>query len=249
MTGLTKPGLLTCLIGIAIAINACQRIPKTVTIRTSQGLTLIDSTSALNVSNLHENLPVGYYPIYYIGNQNDTVFISKKRIPEYEESKEDTIRSLTDLYQAPDSTNTRIVVDTMLTVPFATHYVDETGKESPDSTIYYKSVAVLIYNLVDKPLYVATFTELRHTVRQTKDNHGNWIDIETPISYFCGTGSQPKLIHKGQILVAKALLHNGDLKKECRLKFQYKNNVVYSNTYIDYVDNDQLKKPAESFWN
>lgn len=192
---------------------------------------------------------MGYYPIYFIGKVSDTLCIGLNRIREYDQGKQDTIRHLNKIAQLPDSASMRIVVDTTFTFPLAASYVDANGKEYPDSTTYYKSIAVLIYNLADKPLHVAHFSELPYTVRQTRDSRGNWVDVELPISYFSKTGAQPKFIHPGQVLVAKALLHKGELKRECRLKLQRENRIVYSNTYIDYIDKDQLEKPLEKFWN
>ncbi|MBT1712010.1 hypothetical protein KK062_27455 [Fulvivirgaceae bacterium PWU5] len=235
------------LLPLILVVTACQQ-PAPVTIGKSDSLTIIDSTTLpedAEYHRFHEWRTTAYYPIYYIGQVTDSLFLGREPIPRSTYSEHDTgsVLDRADIKIAViDSTNVKIVVDTLLALPHAYRYYDKYAKEVSDSTQYYESFAVLIYNYAKAPLYVASFSELRHTVRQTKDSLGNWVDIENQISYWCGTGSQAKFIQPGQMLVAKALRKKGNLKVECRLRFHYYGNDVYSNIYLDYIDNAKIRE-------
>ncbi|HEX8549625.1 MAG TPA: hypothetical protein VF691_21875 [Cytophagaceae bacterium] len=69
---------------------------------------------------------------------------------------------------------------------------------------------------------------------------GDWVDIDTPVYYACGAGARDIVIEPGEVLIAKLPRYNGNVKTECRLKFSRWKSVVYSNTFIDYIHEDQL---------
>jgi hypothetical protein len=227
------------------SIASCQQRPG-VTIRTNGILTLIDSTSKPDAAEYTLNDGItGIYPIYYIGKIADTIHLGKRSIPRYNEALNNTFDMQAIMSHkpvVPDSTNVKIFVDTILTLTHPFRYYDKNGEEVQDSSRYYPSFALLIYNHSELPLSVASFSELLRTVRQVKDSSGHWVDAETPLIYGCATGSQEKFIPPGQMLIAKTFRKPGNVKAECRLKFDYYGLHLYSNTFADYVANVQVSE-------
>ncbi len=91
---------------------------------------------------------------------------------------------------------------------------------------------------------VGEFCSLFCFVRQAKNEHGRWVDVEYPTYYSCGTNARDIVIEPQGFLVAKLIRFKGKYKTECRLKFDRWKSIppVYSNTFVDYIDKRQLLK-------
>jgi len=93
---------------------------------------------------------------------------------------------------------------------------------------------------------VGTYNAVGYLVKQTKNEQGQWVALEKPIDYFCGTYKRQLVIEPGQVLIAKRLRYQGDQRVECRLKFSKWRRTVYSNTFLDNVPKSQLSTKLTS---
>jgi hypothetical protein len=248
----TASRLLSLLLFSALA--ACQQQP--VVFRKP---TLVDSTAVpADVAYVPSGAWLAreaYLPICYIGPNTDTIRLGDRMIVKpYINAAGDTLYHNPGIFPLfktamPDSSNMQIVVDTTQALPYTFRYFadSDTLYENP-LTGYSKSFAVFVYNQAMEPIHVAEFVELMHTVRQSKDSSGHWVDIERPIHYTCGTGSQSVVIPPGHILVAQTLRREGDTKAECRLRFKSRlgGGNVYSNTFIDYINAASLSEQKQT---
>lgn len=227
---------------MAIGFIGCNNVGDSITIQANRNITVVDSSA--QTENLWKYDPTeryGYYPIYYIGKPTDTICLGQEKISGYSYGQKDYSKAKN--YTLADSTKLKIYVDTSFSLAhtvYYSHYAEKEDKRIVDSTKSFKTFIVFVHNQCDSLISVGIFSELGHTVRQVKDEQGNWKDIEAPIRYFCGTGARDIIIEPGQMLVAKLLRYNGDYKAECRLKYSRGKSTVYSNTFTDYIDKRQL---------
>lgn len=227
-----------------MAIISCNNETTSPTIQSNGAIVIIDSsgpTEALWAYNPNERY--GYYPIYYIGKLVDTIRLGQRKISGFSYGQKDDSKSGN--FTWADSTKMRITVDTCFSLThkvYYSHYAEQGEKEIIDSTKSFKAFALFVYNLSDSLLSVSdfSFSELRYTIRQAKDEQGNWKDIESPIRYFCGTGARHIVIEPGEVIVAMLPRYSGNYKTECRLKYSREKYTIYSNTFSDYIDKKQL---------
>lgn len=206
---------------------------------------IIDSSRLTNEKWVYDNHgQCGYYPIYYIGRDKDTITLC-----------ENIVRKRDDLpyhsysiaeYFLLDRIKIRIVVDTIINLSHTFKYyhydpqANGNGAMVLDSAKAIAAFPVFVYNESKFPIMVGEFNELGYTIRQAKDEQGNWVDIEVPIRYMCGTGAKDVILQDDQMLVAKLIRFGGDYRTECRLKYLKKDRIFYSNAFIDYIDKRQL---------
>lgn len=235
-----------------VLLSSCEQNKIATTIQKNGNLTLVDSTKECNnfLPYSAENRQ-GFYPVFYIGEQTDTVKLGQEAISEWNyQQKQYPYHK-----KFADSTEIKIVVDTTFSLNYTEyykHYSEKEGKKIVDSTQTFKVYPIFVYNLTDSLVHLGTHNHLGRTIRQAKNKQGIWVDIETPVRYFCGTGARDIVIEEKQVLIAKLLRYRGDFKTLCRLKFTTKNpflNVyynVYSNTFVDYIDKRQLIDSSEN---
>ena len=221
---------------------SCKNDKCNVIFKTSGNLTLVDTSN----ENHHEfktydsTNRMSIFPIYYLGKVKDTIKLRKKPISifEFRENKYENRN-----FAFPDSNKIKIIVDTNFNLTH-TEYYKHYSKDSKliiDSSRTFYAYPIFIYNLSDSLINIANFNELRYTVRQAKNEFGNWVDIEKPIRYSCGTGGRTLAIKPKQLLIAKLERFNGQIKTECRLKFLFfSSDTIYSNTYFEHLDKRQL---------
>ena len=214
-------------------------------------------TVIIDSSELTENLwtydsknRLGYFPIYYIGKAVDTIYLGKRKIPrtcygqkDYSKYKNFTIA---------DSNKMKIIVDTSFSLTYNDYFYhnsERQEKEIIDSTKPYNCYAIFVTNQCDSPIFVGNFSELGYTVRQAKNELGIWVDIETPMRYFCGTGARKIVIEPNELIVALLPRYKGDYKTECRLRFMDWKYSIYSNVFTDYIDKKQLTDSLETYYN
>lgn len=223
-------------LSMIITFGACKR---PLNIQHGDQLVLIDSVPLTN------NLPFipkkgsqGYYPIYYLGNPKDTIRIGGP-ILRIEIGKRDTAitkRTLRKLHGISITVDTSIK---LANVEKFYGYVDGNNKSWPDSLATHPAYAIFMHNRSDSLLYIGQYGELGNTVMQTRKN-GGWIDIERPISYGCLYAARLLMLGPKQLLVAKLILQTGAFTAECRLKFGYFGQVIYSNTFRYRLNKNQL---------
>ncbi|MCR5888435.1 hypothetical protein LRS06_11785 [Hymenobacter sp. J193] len=190
---------------------------------------------------------VGYYPVYYIGPRQDTLYLGASKIYGYQYGQKDYDRERK-RFTWVDSLSMKIVVDTAFHLTYAElHYIHNkhNHKDVISYVSYHKAFPVYVYNLTDSLIWLGKFSELGSTVRQAKDSQGKWVDIEKPIRYYCGTGAREIVLEPRQCLVAKLLRYKGSYKTACRLRYTNAHRTVYSNTFTDYIDPRQLTDKLE----
>ncbi|MES2656679.1 MAG: hypothetical protein V4620_13875 [Bacteroidota bacterium] len=225
-----------------LTIISCNNETNIPTIQSNGQIVIIDSsrqTGSLWTYDSKERH--GYYPIYYIGESSDTILLGQRKISGSSYGKKDYSKCKN--FTWADSTKMKITVDTTFSLThtvYYRHYSDKQDKEIIDSTKYFKSFAIFVTNLCDSLLSIGNFSELGYIVRQAKNENGNWVDIETPIRYLCGTGARDIIIEPNGLIVALLPRYKGEFKTECRLRFTRWSHSVYSNIFIDYIDKKQL---------
>lgn len=226
----------------ALIFISCNNETIFPSIQSNGQIVVIDSSGQTgSLLTYDSNERSGYYPIYYIGEPVDTICIGPKQISgsSYRQKDYTNYKNFT----WADSEKMKITVDTSLSLTHKihyTHYSEEQDKEILDSTKSLKSYAIFVNNLCDSLISIGNFSELGYTVRQAKNEKGDWVDIETPIRYYCGTGARYIVIEPKEMIVAMLPRYKGDFKTECRLRFMRWEHSVYSNIFTDYIDKKQL---------
>ncbi len=230
--------LLICSAGLF----SCNNDNVHLTIQSNGQIVVVDSSGqSENLWTYQPNERSGYYPIYYIGKLEDTIRLGQEKIPGRSKGQKDYSKFKN--FSNADSLKMRIIVDTAFSLThtfYTTHYDEKENKKIIDSKESFNSFAIFVYNLSDSLFSVGTFSELCYTIRQAKDELGNWRDIEIPYRSFCATGARDIVIEPHQFLVAKLIRYKGDFKTACRLKFKRGIWTVYSNTFTDFIDKKQL---------
>jgi hypothetical protein len=182
----------------------------------------------------------GYYPIFYIGPKQDSIRLGQAPIYPIAYGEKDYFGNGSSIYG--DSHSVKIFVDTTFDLAYKSLYrvVDENYKGALDSGEYYKSFPIFVYNLDDSLIHLGIHNDLAYTIRQAKNEQGNWIDLELPIAHKCGTYARHIVLEPNEMLIAKFIRFKGDIRTEFRLKFTKYNKVVYSNSFVDYIDKKQL---------
>ncbi len=218
------------------------------TIQSNGQIVIIDSskqTGTLWPYNSDERY--GYYPIYYIGESVDTIHLGQRQISgsRYGQKNYSKYKSFT----LADRAKMKITVDTSFSLThtvYYRHYSEKQDEEIIDSTKSFRAFPIFVTNICDSLLSIGYFSELGFTVRQAKNEKGNWVDIETPIRYFCATGARDIVIEPNELIVAMLLRYKGEFKTECRLRFTSSGHSVYSNIFTDYIDKRQLTDALKS---
>ncbi|HEY8896446.1 MAG TPA: hypothetical protein VIM79_16585 [Niastella sp.] len=181
------------------------------------------------------------YPIYYIGPVQDTIKIgnrySRARTPWTNNFEYPTSRSYSDK-------NLNIYVDTSFKTNSRVEYVSQESRIIEDSTINYHSFLFTIKNISDTILYMGRTFSVFFIHREAKDRNGQWITIDRQLSNvgLCLTGEPSITLKPGEIIVSKIRRCEGSFLTEFRLVFGYRDNVVYSNTFKDYIDERALSE-------
>jgi hypothetical protein len=179
------------------------------------------------------------YPIYYIGRVQDTIKIgniySRARIPWTNNFEYPTNRFYSDK-------NLSVYVDTSFKTNSREEYISRESKIIEDSTINYHSFLFTIKNISDTVLYVGMTFSVFFIHREAKDRNGQWIKIDRNLSNagLCLTGEPSITLKPGELIVSKVRRYEGSFLTDFRLVFGYRNNVVYSNTFKDYIDERAL---------
>jgi hypothetical protein len=179
------------------------------------------------------------YPIYYIGPIQDTIKIgngySTPQTPWTNHFEYPTTRFYSDK-------NLSIYVDTSFKTNSRSEYLSEGLEIVEDSTINYHSFLFTIKNISDTILYMGRSFSVFFIHREAKDRNGQWIKIDKKLAEvgLCLVGLPSITLKPGEIIVSKLRRYEGSFLTDFRLVFGYNNNVVYSNTFKDYIDERAL---------
>lgn len=180
----------------------------------------------------------GFYLVYYAGPIIDSINLPTKPLSPFYYSEINY-----QLAALSVSKNIEIFVDTNANVNIRTEYyncLNDGSKPILDSVKNYKSLLVFVTNNGDSLIQIGKFNYLQNTIRQVFYK-GEWKDIEYIETGFCGTGAREIYLDKNEIAVAKLFRYEGAKKYLCRLRMTSFYDAIYSNSFLDYVDERQLK--------
>lgn len=233
------------LIFLFFGLLSCQYDKLSLNIKTCGTLTLVDSTLlAGHFQTYDPYYREGCYPVFFIGSLMDSLKLRPEPISKSLPYRKTNYTG--QYWRYPDNSKMTITVDTCFNLSykiFYRHYAEVHQKSVVDSCTSYFAYPVIIHNLSDTILFLGMGNHLESIVRQAKNKENVWVDIESPFDYHCGTCLRDLIVDVDEILVAKLTRYKGDFKTVCRLKYQKYNNIVYSNTFVDYIDYRQLTDP------
>jgi len=234
--------VLPCLLIFSIIACNSGKKENAVNIQWHGKITLVDSTTIAD-DLLDFNDTAAYYPLYYIGKMHDTIYLGHKPVSMYANEALYAKYDHANNWAMSAARNMSIVVDTSLAVAHTTdfsHLEEDNQTVTLDSTKNYAAFPVFITNLSDSLLNIGNHNFVHWTIREAKNKSGQWHSIENRITDLCGTAKRELVLEPGDIAVAKLLRYKGKFKTECRLKFNWRNATVYSNSFFDYIDERQL---------
>lgn len=229
---------------IAILLTQCGP-DKDVLTYSANGRVVVDSATQgeefLPFDHFNNN---AYYPVYYIGQQQDTFCLGRRPIS-MASSEE-----LDNKYNSATNWSTRdfsidVFVDTTMNVGYEiiySHLAEDGEMEIVDSTKSIKAFAMFITNTSDSLVMLGTHNFVRCVTREVLDQDGNWIEVERRLTDLSVTAKRRLVLEPGDILIGKVLRYSGgDTKFPCRLKLSVKFGDLeayrtYSNIFEDYVD-------------
>jgi len=183
---------------------------------------------------------MAFYPVYFIGEQLDTFHLGAQPISMFSNKLlEDKYRSIIN-WTFPDQAKMRIRVDTHFDL---THQVssyhsntESSDEQKVESIKNHKAFPVFIYNDSDSIFSVGSHNAVGYLIREAKNRQGQWAPLESPTRYYCGTNKRDLVLEPKQVLIAKLIRHQGAYKTECRLKFTKWGHSIYSNPFVDFID-------------
>jgi|GEM_PF-1014931 len=227
------------LLGLTICCASCRQYEKSLHVYQTLNAIVIDSAAAPNQF-LQYNTQFDY-PIYFIGPKQDTIRIGKRYWRGVTEWKNDFEVPQTENYSAK---NLDVFVDTSIHTNSPVEYFSDNQQTARDSTLNFNAYLVLINNLADSAIYLGHTFSLFYISREAKDRKGNWVKIDKKLNEpgICGTGEPFIILKPHEVLVSKVKRYKGSMVTDFRLAFGYKNNVVYSNTFRDSIDERTIQQ-------
>jgi hypothetical protein len=184
------------------------------------------------------------YPIYFMGLKKDTIKIGRRYWRGRTEWKNDFDIPQTENYSPK---TLQIIVDTSVKTNSPVEYFSDNGQVVKDSTSNYHSFLLLINNISDSAIYLGHSFSLYFIYREAKDRNGHWAKIEKRLSEMslCTTGEPFIILKPHELIISKVKRYNGARLTEFRLAFGYNNNVVYSNSFTDFIDERVFKNSSK----
>ncbi len=241
------------MLSIGLLFTSCNYNNKEVNVFKGNGIIVIDSASRgielVTISG--KDKQISSYPVYYIGSKADTISLGRKPISMFTDEKSARKYDTAKNWNSIKSMDISIYVDTIIhlsnNVDF-THFDNaDADHEILDSVRFYKAFPVFIENKSDSLISVGTHNFVNYLTREVKNENGNWIEIESADrGALDGTAKRHLVIEPNHILIAKMSRYKGDMRAECRLKFNISwgganEYVTYSNVFIDNIMKEQLK--------
>lgn len=229
---------------LCILLEGQEPYKAVLNVQRSRDLVLVDSTpltKKLYFYSLEDKM--AYYPVFYMEEATDSFVLRKNPIPKHWGAQPRDYGPLRNWAMSFEKLLT-IFVDTSINLALrsAFGHFSKYPDNDPiwDSIRHYSAFPVIVSNQSDSLIQMGIFSEMWRTVRQAQNSEGEWVDIEYPTEYFCGTGHRDIVLEPGWVLVAKLMRYQGDYKTLCRLRLRSRGNWVYSNTFVDWIDKKRL---------
>ena len=223
---------------LLICFISCTREHATVKIFNSKRFVVCDTVIDANQFLQFDDTIVDY-PIYYIGKGSDTISIGKR----YWRGRTLWIDKLEfPLCRNYSNQTLEIYVDTTIKTNSPVEYLSDDPQIARDSTLNYHSFLVTIKNISDSTIYLGRTFSVYFIGREIKNKEGNWIKVGKKLSELglCLTDEPTITLKPNEFLISKVRRYEGTLFAECRLAFEHKNRIVYSNVFMDSVDERTL---------
>ncbi len=214
-------------------------------------ITIVDSTAHAGQPAPYDSTStMAFYPVYFIGELSDTFHLSSQPVSMFSTRQLEEKYRLISNWTFPDSGKMQIRVDTGFDLAyrkiFYSSEVDLEEKPAVDSVINYKAFPVFIHNQSDSVFSVGSHNAVGYLIREARNRQGQWVPLESPVEYFCGTGKRDLILEPNQLLLAKLVRYQGDYRTQCRLKFTRWKQTVYSNTFVDFINESQLQNQMQN---
>lgn len=212
--------------------------------------TIIDSSAKTDVFFKYDGIArVAVYQIFYIGEAKKSYTLPSRALAEFVPLYTDTGRYSTRYTNKTISIFVDTALDISKKLEFRHEITDSVKKEANrayfkvDSVKHYKAYPIFITNLSDSLMFLGQHNYINHMVREAKDEQGQWKPLEQAVRYWDCNKCRLVYLKPKQVLVAKMMRFTGNFKTECRLRFGTGENVVYSNTFVEYIDKRALVAP------
>ncbi|MFL9485281.1 hypothetical protein ACI6Q2_21040 [Chitinophagaceae bacterium LWZ2-11] len=221
---------------------SCNKDSRKVLILKTNSFSIVDTTYAAT-QYLNES-EYGGYPIFYLGRKQDTFKIGRQCDRGRTKWKED--RNIQCCRNYSNKT-LKIFVYTSAQTNSPVEWLSENSEVIRDSTKNYHAFIFSILNMSDSPVYMGRTFEIFFMHKEARDRKGNWVKIEKKLSELgvCGTGQPNIILQPNEIIISKVRRYTGSFVTDFRLVFGYNDNVVYSNTFSDFIDEKMIYKIPE----
>lgn len=156
----------------------------------------------------------------YIGELRDSIKLT------YKPAKIENRTPDWDKYRRPNPKDLGIYIDTTKTIGFSMSVWEYYKK--PEYRVGKKSYPVFIENKSNDTLSIGLGDILPMTT-EILDSLGQWIEIERPFIYDCGTGLTEFFLPPNQIAITALRQNFGMSKAKFRVKYELADSTVYSN--------------------
>lgn len=228
----------TSILSLTLCFCSCMQAPPKVTIARTNNMyiadTCIEANRLLEFGDYNSD-----YRIYYIGPIKDTVNIGSG----YRRGQTPWVNKYDYPFNRHFSDKTlQIHVDTAFKTNSRAEYILRDSEIIEDSTFNFHSFLFTIKNISDSILYMGRTFCVYFIHREAKDKNGNWIKIDRKLSEvgLCLTGEPSITLQPNEIIISKVRRYKGNFLTDFRLALGYENDVVYSNTFQDYIDERAL---------
>ncbi|MCF1421084.1 hypothetical protein [Mangrovimonas futianensis] len=156
----------------------------------------------------------------YIGKMNDSIQ------PYYKTAKVGYRVEDWNKYRSPEVDDLEIYIDTSQTIGFPMGVWEY--EQEPERRVNKKSYPIFIRNQSNDTLSIG-FGEILPIVTEAQDSLGNWMQIESPLMYDCGTGLTQFYLPPNEIAISTLRQNKGTNNTKFRVKFSFGDHQIYSN--------------------
>ena len=178
-----------------------------------------DFDNELLLDTISNHFEAQFSPVY-IGDLGDSIRLT------YKPAKIDNRTPDWDKYRRPNPNDLGIYIDTTKTIGFSMSVWEYYKK--PEYRVGKKSYPVFIENKSTDTLSIGIGDILPMTT-EIKDSIGQWMEIERPFIYDCGTGLTEFFLPPNQVAITALRQNFGTTKTKFRVKYELTDSAVYSN--------------------
>lgn len=226
------------LILLLTVFAACLRVDTSVSLHRLGNQVIVDS-GAFPVKFLSYE-EKSSYPIYYVGPEQDTIDIHQA----CEAIQPDwSVPSELPYSRTYSDRTLELFVDTTLRTCATVRYLSTDPSVARDSSIHYSSFLFRMRNTSDSAILLGWSYYLYFLHREAKAKNGAWVKIDSKLSEIglCLTNEPCLLLKKREMLFAKVKRYQGTYVTDFRLVFGNGDDIVYSNTWRDSIDERTLE--------